>query len=90
MHTMHTAIHFAITAEVILYMFVLPYTLDVQPCRALVYTSLPIILFGVYDMDVLPETCLRYPWLYRTGEMFLILIISSNVITNVSALSVCS
>jgi Phospholipid-translocating P-type ATPase C-terminal len=35
--------------------------------RALVYTSLPIILFGVYDMDVLPDTCLRYPWLYRTG-----------------------
>lgn len=34
---------------------------------ALVYTGLPIVLFGVYDMDVLPRTALRYPWLYRTG-----------------------
>ncbi len=34
---------------------------------ALFYTSLPIILFGVYDMDVCQETCLKYPWLYRTG-----------------------
>ncbi len=34
---------------------------------ALFYTSLPIVLFGIYDMDVCPETCLKYPWLYRTG-----------------------
>ncbi len=34
---------------------------------ALFYTSLPIILFGIYDMDVRQETCLKYPWLYRTG-----------------------
>ncbi|CAN0285553.1 unnamed protein product, partial [Phaeothamnion confervicola] len=34
---------------------------------AVVYTSLPIILFGVYDMDVSQETALRYPWLYRVG-----------------------
>lgn len=34
---------------------------------ALIYTSLPIILFGVYDMDVKQKTCLDYPWLYRTG-----------------------
>ncbi len=34
---------------------------------ALFYTSLPIILFGIYDMDVCQETCLKYPWLYRTG-----------------------
>lgn len=34
---------------------------------AIVYTGLPIVLFGVYDMDVLPGTALRYPWLYRNG-----------------------
>ncbi len=34
---------------------------------ALFYTSLPIVLFGIYDMDVSQETCLKYPWLYRTG-----------------------
>ena len=34
---------------------------------ALLYTSLPIVLLGVYDMDVLPATVLRYPWLYRNG-----------------------
>ncbi len=34
---------------------------------ALIFTSIPIILFGIYDMDVRQETCLKYPWLYRTG-----------------------
>lgn len=34
---------------------------------ALLYTSLPIVLLGIYDMDVLPATVLRYPWLYRNG-----------------------
>ena len=34
---------------------------------ALLYTSLPIVLLGIYDMDVLPATALRYPWLYRNG-----------------------
>ncbi|CAM9293865.1 unnamed protein product [Ectocarpus sp. 13 AM-2016] len=34
---------------------------------ALLYTGLPIVLLGVYDMDVLPSTALRYPWLYRNG-----------------------
>ncbi|CAN0361271.1 unnamed protein product, partial [Hapterophycus canaliculatus] len=27
---------------------------------ALLYTGLPIVLLGIYDMDVLPSTALRY------------------------------
>ncbi|CAM9636300.1 unnamed protein product [Ascophyllum nodosum] len=34
---------------------------------AILFTGLPIIFLGIYDMDVLPETALRYPWLYRNG-----------------------
>lgn len=34
---------------------------------AILFTGLPIIVLGIYDMDVHPETALRYPWLYRNG-----------------------
>lgn len=34
---------------------------------AVLFTGIPVIMFGIYDMDVLPETALRYPWVYRNG-----------------------
>lgn len=33
----------------------------------LAYTSLPIILFGCYDMDLLPETVHKHPEAYKAG-----------------------
>ncbi|CAN0256362.1 unnamed protein product, partial [Pylaiella littoralis] len=34
---------------------------------AIVYTALPILLYGTYDRDISAETCLRYPQLYAYG-----------------------
>lgn len=31
----------------------------------LLYTSLPILFLGVYDMDILPSTVLHYPKIYQ-------------------------
>ncbi len=33
----------------------------------LIYTSIPIIIMAVYDMDVLPSSAHRYPQLYQAG-----------------------
>ncbi|CAM9436828.1 unnamed protein product, partial [Ectocarpus fasciculatus] len=34
---------------------------------AIVFTALPILLYGTYDRDISAETCLRYPQLYAYG-----------------------